>query len=79
MLTGLQIRTARKLLGWGVWRLAHKGGIARSAIVRAESTEGEAPITLYQHHQIQRALETAGIEFIAENGAEPRVRLRKVP
>ena len=40
----------------------------------AESTEGEAPITLYQHHQIQRALETAGIEFTHDS--EPGVKLK---
>ena len=74
MLTGLQIRTARKLLGWAAWRLAHKAGIARSAIVRAESTDGEAPITLYQHHQIRRALEAAGIEFTDDS--EPGVKLK---
>ena len=69
-LTGEQIRSARVLLGLGVWRLAQKSSLAVSTIERIE--RGQA-LTAYQNVRLKRALETAGVEFT--NGDQPGVRL----
>ena len=74
MLTGLQIRTARKLLGWAAWRLALKAKLSIKTLRRAEIAAGEAPLTLEQAYKIGHALEVAGIEFT--NDREPGVKLK---
>jgi hypothetical protein len=74
MLTGLQIRTARKLLGWGVWRLSLKAQVPRSTVERAEKGDDGKAVTAGQQDKIQAALEAAGIEFT--NDREPGVKLK---
>jgi hypothetical protein len=39
--------------------------------------EGEIPVTSANEAALRTALETAGVEFIDENGGGPGVRLRK--
>ena len=41
MLTGLQIRTARELLGWDTVQLARKATLFPRTIERAERSNGE--------------------------------------
>jgi hypothetical protein len=41
--------------------------------------EGEIPVTAANQAALRTALETAGVEFIDENGGGPGVRLRKPP
>jgi hypothetical protein len=41
--------------------------------------EGEIPVTAANEAALRRALESAGVEFIDENGGGPGVRLRKSP
>jgi hypothetical protein len=77
MLTGLQIRTARNLLRWAPHKLAERARLPTKTIERAESTEGEACITIAQENEIRRVLRAAGIEFIAENGGGAGVRMRE--
>jgi hypothetical protein len=77
MITGMQIRAGRKLLGWDALGLSRKAGVGAAAIIRAEASEGEAPITIVQENAIRRALTGAGIEFIADADGTPTVRLRK--
>ena len=48
-----------------------------ATIRRAELTENETSMTAANDMAVRRALETAGIEFIDENGGGPGVRLRK--
>ncbi len=74
MMSGAQIRKARELLGWRPHVLAERTKLASSTIHRAESIEGEAPITIAQQVLIRRALETAAIVFM--EGDPPEVRLR---
>ena len=62
-IAGRQIREARALLGLPRNELA-----AKVTIVRAESVDGEPPITTAQAAAIQQALERAGVEFIPETG-----------
>ena len=46
-----------------------------STIRRVETIEGEIPVTAANEAALRAALESAGVEFIDENG----VRLRKPP
>ena len=48
MITGAQIKAARLLLGWGPSKLAQRAKLPSAVIHRAESVDGEPPITLYQ-------------------------------
>nr|WP_035376663.1 helix-turn-helix transcriptional regulator [Acetobacter nitrogenifigens] len=70
-----QIRAARGLLDWTRDDLVEKSGVPKSTLVRVE-TDVVSPraATL---SAIRTALETAGVEFIAENGGGAGVRLRK--
>jgi hypothetical protein len=77
MITGAQIRLGRKLLGLHRSKLAEKAQLGTATITRAESFEGEAPITIVQENAIRRVFCAAGIEFIAEDDGGPSVRLRK--
>ena len=73
MITGAQIRQARKLVGWSVKELGGRAKLAASTVQRAECVDGEPSITEAQAAAIRKALETAGVEFI--NGDEPGVKL----
>jgi hypothetical protein len=50
-----------------------------ATIRRAELTEDETSMTAPNDLSIRRALESAGIEFIDDNGGGPGVRLRQRP
>ena len=75
MVTAAQCRAARGLLDWSQQDLADR---ARVGIVTVRQLEGGSTqprrATL---DVIRRALESAGVEFIDENGGGPGVRLRK--
>ncbi len=70
----VQCRMARAAVGWGVRELAKAAGVSVDTVSRLEKGESLLPRTV---EVIQRALETAGVEFIAENGGGAGVRLRK--
>jgi predicted transcriptional regulator len=74
-MTPAQCRAARGLLDWTQQELAHRAGVGIVTVrqVEAGTTEPRrATIDV-----IQRALTTAGVQFIDENGGGPGVRLRK--
>ena len=48
MITGDQIRQARTLLGWPSSRLAQRAKEHSAIVRRAESVDGQPPITVYQ-------------------------------
>lgn len=73
-LSGEQIRAARLLLNWGVWRLAKKSTLSVRTLERAEGDDGSSKITSLQHSRLRQALEAAGVEFTA---GPPGVRLRE--
>lgn len=76
MITGDQIRMARAALRLGVRELAALAGVAAMTVTRLENNQsGGLAKTL---RKVQQALETAGVEFIAENGGGPGVRLKKI-
>ena len=76
-LTSGQIRAARALLRWRAEDLARASAVGVATIRRAELAERETSMTAPNDSAVRRALETAGIEFIEENGGGPGVRLRK--
>ncbi len=76
-LTSAQIRAARALLRWSAEDLARQSLLSVATIRRAELTENETSMTVANDMVVRRALETAGVEFIDENGGGPGVRLKK--
>jgi transcriptional regulator with XRE-family HTH domain len=70
-----QCRGARGLLGWSQSDLSEASKTATKTIADFErGARKPYPRTL---DDVRSALEEAGIEFIAENGGGPGVRLRK--
>ena len=74
-ITAAQSRAARALLDWTRDQLSDRSGVAKRTIVRFEASEGETRGATIK--AIQAALETAGVEFIPENGGLPGVRLKR--
>ena len=73
MITGAQIRQARKLVGWSVANLGRRAKLAASTVQRAECVDGEPPIT-EAHAAAIRYVRRARVEFT--NGDEPGVKLK---
>jgi transcriptional regulator with XRE-family HTH domain len=69
-----QVRMARAALNWSLQRLADAAGVHRNTISNFETGKyGGSEEALAAIHA---ALEAAGVEFIAENGGGPGVRLK---
>ena len=71
------MRAARALLRWSALDLAQASKVGVATIRRVEVVDGEIPVTLANEAALRQALESAGVEFIDENGGGPGVRLRK--
>jgi hypothetical protein len=76
-ISSAQLRAARALLRWSAVDLARASKVGVATIRRVEVMEGNIPVTSANEAAIRRALETAGVEFIDENGGGVGVRLRK--
>lgn len=76
-ITGAQIRAARALIRWSAADLATAAKLGLMTIRRAEAVDGAISVTAANAAAIRAALETAGVEFIPENGSGPGVRLKK--
>jgi predicted transcriptional regulator len=75
MITSAQCRAGRGLLAWSQQELATAAGVGVVTIHQLEvGTSEPRQATLAV---IRRAFETAGVEFIDENGGGPGVRFRK--
>jgi transcriptional regulator with XRE-family HTH domain len=73
-----QLKAARSLLGWSQTELAKQAGLSLPTVKRVERESGDGPnVSDEARNKLRAALEKAGIEFIAENGGGPGVRLRK--
>jgi transcriptional regulator with XRE-family HTH domain len=70
-----QARAARAILGWTQDRLAQSADVPKRTLARFELGEGSPHRRTVE--AIRTALESAGVEFIAENGGGAGVRLRK--
>ena len=76
-ISSAQLRAARALLRWSALDLAKASKVGVATIRRVETIEGEIPVTAANEAALRTALESAGVEFIEENGGGPGVRLRK--
>ncbi|GAC1046237.1 hypothetical protein thsrh120_62440 [Rhizobium sp. No.120] len=76
-ITGAQLRAARAMIRWSAKDLAQAAGIGVATVSRAEIEDGVPSVTSANLKAMQLALETAGIEFIAENGGGVGVRFKK--
>lgn len=76
MTTSGQIRAGRHLVGLSQAEIAAATGLSLPTIKRAES-DREVSVSRDAVEAIRTALEAAGVQFIAENGGGPGVRLRK--
>ncbi|WP_210251482.1 transcriptional regulator [Mesorhizobium sp. WSM4310] len=70
----MQCRMARAALGWGVLDLSKEAKISTQTIVRFERGEALKQSTM---DLIRSTFESAGIEFIPENGGGLGVRLSR--
>ncbi len=70
-----QCRAARALLDMTQPLLAEKAGLGLSTVVDFE--RARRPVSNSAINALRRALEAAGVEFIAQNGGGAGVRLRK--
>jgi predicted transcriptional regulator len=72
-----QLKAARTLIGWSQEELAAAAHVSLPTIKRLEAAEGWLGGRQTTTQKIRTALEKAGVDFIAENGGGPGVRLRK--
>ncbi|HEY8006031.1 MAG TPA: helix-turn-helix transcriptional regulator [Methylocella sp.] len=72
-----QIKAARELLGWSQEAMAEASGVSIPTIKRLEAAGDELGGRPETGDKIISALVKGGVEFIAENGGGPGVRLRK--
>jgi DNA-binding XRE family transcriptional regulator len=72
-----QLKAARALLAWSQDQLAAAARVSIPTIKRLEAEDGPLGGRNETGAKIRLALETAGIEFIDENGGGAGVRLRK--
>jgi transcriptional regulator with XRE-family HTH domain len=74
-MTSAQCRAARALLDMTQTELAEAASLGLSTVVDFEKGRREVSPTAVE--KIRRALERAGIDFLAENGGGEGLRLRK--
>ena len=74
--TGWQIRQGREMIGMSQANLAEAAGVGLAVVIRAELAAHLPQILRRDSTAIQRVLETAGVEFVREDGG-PGVQLRK--
>ena len=77
MLTSYQIRAGRALVKMSAQQLADAAGVGLSTVQRMEkSNKGPGVSSAANLNAVQKALESAGVEFIPENGGGAGVRLK---
>jgi predicted transcriptional regulator len=72
-----QVKAARALLGWSQDDLAKHSGVSAPTVKRLEAAEGDIGGRAETGEALVTALQDAGVEFIAENGGGPGVRLTR--
>lgn len=77
VITGAQLRAARALLGWSAREAAERSGVALTTVQRLEQSDGPASGRAQTHFSLQKAFESAGVEFIGTPDDGPGVRLVK--
>jgi hypothetical protein len=76
-ISSAQMRAARALVRWSALDLAKASKVGVATIRRVEVVEGEIPVTQANEAALRQALESAGVEFIDENGGGAGVRLKR--
>ena len=76
LISSAQMRAARGLLGWSQTKLGAEAGMSLQTVKRYETAAG-AKVSDDAVEKLRIALESAGVEFIAENGGGPGIRLKK--
>lgn len=71
-----EVLLQREFAGWSARQLAEAANLGLSTVQRVEAG---GSITGANMDAIRRALEAAGIEFIAENGGGAGVRMKRQP
>jgi transcriptional regulator with XRE-family HTH domain len=80
MISNLQIRAARALLGWSQQRLADEAGLSAITVKRLEASDETLRARFETVMKVKRAVETAGVVFRAgEDGVIHGVGLRGEP
>ena len=80
MISNLQIRAARALLGWSQQRLADEAGLSPITIKRLEGSEETFQARFETVMKVKGAVEAAGVVFrTGEDGLIHGVSLRKEP
>jgi transcriptional regulator with XRE-family HTH domain len=79
MITGAQIRAARGALGWSVQTLASKSGVGFRTLTRFEQSDGVPPSRTGTLQDVQKCLESAGVQFIGSPDDWPGVRFSAKP
>jgi transcriptional regulator with XRE-family HTH domain len=80
MLSGVQIRAARALLGWDQARLAEAAGVSLITVKRIEAAGNEIQANFQTVVKIKDACIKAGVQFLDEEGGLGYgVRLAKTP
>ena len=77
MITAAQIRAGRALVRWSQEKLASAANVSIPTLKRWEGSDGVPAAEPNNLSAVQRALEKAGVVFIAENGGGSGVRLKK--
>ena len=76
MITNLQIRAARALLGWSQAKLAEEAGVSVITVKRLEAQNDDFRARYDIVMRVQGAVERAGVEFLGE-GFSHGVQLRR--
>ncbi|TGV15533.1 transcriptional regulator [Mesorhizobium sp. M8A.F.Ca.ET.173.01.1.1] len=76
-LTSGQIRAARALLQWDQKTLSERSKVSLATIKRLEPLAGPIKANKVTIDALRRALESAGIKFLPEDGGGAGVRLAK--
>lgn len=74
-MTSAQVRAARGLINWTIRDLAEQAGVHRNTITNIET--GRYAGSSGAIAAIRTVLESAGVEFLDENGSGAGVRLKK--
>lgn len=78
LVSNLQIRAARALLGWSQSRLAEEAGISLITVKRLENSEEGFPARYSTVLAVVGALEQVGIDFLPQAGGYSHgVRLKQ--
>jgi transcriptional regulator with XRE-family HTH domain len=71
MITAAQLRASRALLGLDQRKLAELSGLSLPTIQRMEASDGVIRGNVDSLMKLVAALETAGVELIADNAGSP--------